>query len=456
MSFSHLDPTTDEAAWQKAGLSQLPVLDGSVLDSAQSLIVVGAHPDDEALGCAAVIARAAQLGLDTQVVSYTHGEGSHPRSPTHSREQLAQRREAEFHTAMRLLNPRAAIECRDLPDGQLTHHQETLTQHLTGLMQSAPRPAILAAPFHRDGHTDHDTLGQLARRVAKNLGVTLVEYPIWYWHWADPENTTWDHWYRLPDPPELDRRALYGAYPSQVQPLSDAPGDEPIVGSEFLAHFHRGYDTLLVAEHHSYDAQDAATVFDQLHSVTADPWQLASSEYEVTKRHALLSALGSGYHHTLEIGCSIGTLSAGLAEHSGQVTAIDASPTAIETARRRYGDRTTIDFQCLTVPFDWPEAQYDLVVLSEVGYFMAPAQLEQTLQLIHRSTDDIFTVALCHVRGEIADWPADAVSVHEQCRHFWPNATVVTTAHTEHYLLEVWRIDKTAAAARGLGGSDAS
>lgn len=456
MSFSHLDPTTQEAAWRQAGVDQLPRIDHHVLARAQRLIIVGAHPDDEALGCAALLATAAHIDLETHVVSYTSGEGSHPLSATHSAAELAQRRETEFHTAMRLLHPQATVELKNFPDGKLRHHEHQITQHLTELIAAGPAPVLLAAPFHQDGHTDHDTLGKLVRTVAKRANIPVLEYPIWYWHWAEPQDTRWHQFVRIPDPVALNRVALYAAYPSQLEPLSEAPGDEAIIGPEFLAHFQRGFDTVMVTDKRPNTANDAAEVFDELHAADEDPWQLATSAYEAQKRQALLDAMGTGYRRTLEVGCSIGTLSAELADHSVSVTAIDASQAAIDTAKKRYGKNSQIDFQCLTVPFEWPEGQFDLVVLSEIGYFMAPQQWEETLQRIHTTTDATFTLALCHWLGEIEDWPADAEAVHEQCRKFWPNATVVTTERTENYILEVLRIEKTTAQANQSGPADAS
>lgn len=452
MSFSHLDPTTPEQSWRTAGIEHLPTVDIGLLDRANRMIVVGAHPDDEALGCAAVLANAAQAGLDTHVISYTSGEGSHPSSPTHSPVQLARRREAEFRAAMQQLHPRALLEFGNLPDGQLRHHEDEIAQNLMGLVNAAPRPVILVAPYSQDGHIDHETLGRVAQHVAAQTGIVLLEYPIWYWHWADPQDTRWHQWHRVPDPSGLDRRALYKAYPSQVLPLSGAPGDEAIVSPEFLAHFQRGFDTLIISER-AYDARDAAAVFDQLHAEQDDPWSLTTSEYEQQKRQALLGIVGSGYRRTLEVGCSIGTLTMELAQRSEHVVALDASSAAIETARRRYWHQPNIDFHCLTVPFEWPEGQYDLVVLSEVGYFMAPEQLQKTLQRIHDSTDTTFVLALCHVLGEITGWPADAASVHQQCHDFWPEAKVVATADTQDYALEVLRIHKTTSA-RSPGAAD--
>lgn len=167
------------------------------------MIVTTVHPDDEALGCPALIATARQHGITTHVVSYTSGEASHPSSPSHTPGQLARHREDELHAALTILYPQATLELGHLPDGQLHAHVETITAHLTELVDAAARPTVLVAPFQQDGHSDHDTLGHIVQHVAAQRGTTLLEYPIWYWHWADPADPRWHQWQRVPDRPDL-------------------------------------------------------------------------------------------------------------------------------------------------------------------------------------------------------------------------------------------------------------
>ncbi len=45
---------------------------------------------------------------------------------------------------------------------------------------------VLCAPWRGDGHRDHRIAGEVAAEVADRLGLRLLEYPVWLWHWADP------------------------------------------------------------------------------------------------------------------------------------------------------------------------------------------------------------------------------------------------------------------------------
>ena len=56
---------------------------------------------------------------------------------------------------------------------------------------------------------------------------------------------------------------------------------------------------------------------------------------------------------------------------------------------------------------------FDLVVVSEVGYFLSPRDLEDLVERIRRSLTPDGVVLLCHWRHPIHGWPLDAAAVHE-------------------------------------------
>ena len=61
----------------------------------------------------------------------------------------------------------------------------------TGAWPSALVPlldgaGVCLATWRGDGHPDHEAAGAAAAAVCSRLGVGLVEYPVWAWHWDDP------------------------------------------------------------------------------------------------------------------------------------------------------------------------------------------------------------------------------------------------------------------------------
>ena len=124
------------------------------------------------------------------------------------------------------------------------------------------------------------------------------------------------------------------------------------------------------------DASARARRFDALYRDAIDPWNFRGSSYEREKYRATLAALPRPrYRRALEIGCSIGELSSLLRGRADEVLGLDVSTVAIDEARRAHGDTAGLHFETGEVPRDWPPGTFDLVVLSEVLYFLAPDEI---------------------------------------------------------------------------------
>ena len=80
----------------------------------------------------------------------------------------------------------------------------------------------------------------------------------------------------------------------------------------------------------------APEYFEDVYNAEDDPWNFAASEYEASKYAATLAALpGEHYESAFEIGCSIGVLTAQLAEKCESLLAVDVNDKALRQARRR-------------------------------------------------------------------------------------------------------------------------
>lgn len=439
VSFTHQDAGTSEADWAASGVATLPELpldDGEL--AAAAFIVLAAHPDDESLGAGGLMARLHALGADVRVLLCTAGEASHPDSPSTTPDQLASVRLREFGGALEQLVPDAGWRYLGLPDGKLAGHREHILAAVREAAAATGRPVdrvVLVAPYRHDGHTDHDALGFAAAEAAAAAGHGLLAYPIWYWLWAGPRDPAWQSWLRLPlsRAEEQAKAAAMAAHTSQVEALSGQAGDEVLLPPAFLEHFERHWETFAwqppaapvpgpgsagAAETRpGFAAADAEQLFDALHARSEDPWGYTSKWYEHRKRALTLAALPSRHYSAgLEIGCSVGALSAELAERCARFLAVDASSTALAHAAERLAHLPAAEVRHLTVPQDWPEGDFDLIVVSEVGYYLSRKELTALFERVKTALLPGGTLVLCHWRHPLDGWELDGDAVHAAAR----------------------------------------
>ncbi|UMA67147.1 nodulation S family protein (plasmid) [Roseivivax marinus] len=119
-----------------------------------------------------------------------------------------------------------------------------------------------------------------------------------------------------------------------------------------------------------------------LYSGTDDPWSHETSDYERAKHGETLRLCGSGPHrNALEIGCGNGVLAAALAPRCTRLTVVECIPAAAAAARRRlagFDHVAVVEGDARTLPVSAP----DLVVLSEMLYFLTPGEIATLAQAI--------------------------------------------------------------------------
>lgn len=388
------------------------------------LVVVGAHPDDETLGAGGLIRGAALAGWRVEVVTATAGEGSHPHSPTLTPRQLADVRRVELGEAISRLAPEATSTCLDLPDGSVAEHTTELVAALVATIGTDGADVLLCAPWRHDGHPDHEAAGRAAAVAATRTDARLLEYPVWLWHWGREHDLPWEQSLRLPlDAPTLAvKRTAIAAHHSQVRPLSAEAGDEVLLGADLLAHFDR--DEIFFARDDAVE-DDA---LDVVHRERPDPWQV-DSPYERRKRALTLASLPrEHYGRGLEVGCSVGALAVDLAQRCDHLLALDASEEAIDLAQRRTAAVVGIDVRRARVPDEWPSGRFDLVSVSEVGYFLSPRELDEVVELALHALADDGHLLLCHWRHQPVGWPLAGPMVHEA---FLATGATVLVEHQE-------------------------
>ena len=144
-----------------------------------------------------------------------------------------------------------------------------------------------------------------------------------------------------------------------------------------------------------------ADYFDDLYAKDADPWRFATSDYEREKYATTLAALPrERYKSALEIGCSIGVLTRQLAAHADALCAVDLAAKALDEAKHRCVDLLHVGFELMGVPAQWPPGTFDLIVLSEVVYYLDRNDLSALAARIRACISPGGDILLVHWLGE--------------------------------------------------------
>jgi cyclopropane fatty-acyl-phospholipid synthase-like methyltransferase len=145
--------------------------------------------------------------------------------------------------------------------------------------------------------------------------------------------------------------------------------------------------------------------FDALYMADPDPWNFAASPYERAKYTITLNALPKPRHESaLEVGCSIGVLTRLLASRCNAVLSIDVARTALVEARRRCADLPGARFEQMFAPEQWPEGEFDLILLSEVVYYLDREDVGRLAAKVTHSLAHDGSVILVHWIGS-TDYP---------------------------------------------------
>jgi SAM-dependent methyltransferase len=157
--------------------------------------------------------------------------------------------------------------------------------------------------------------------------------------------------------------------------------------------------------------------FEDLYTRSDDPWEFATSEYEREKYADTLAALGSArFERGLEVGCSIGVFTELLAERCEDLVGIDVSDRALARAQARLSGRPGVRLAQLTFPEEVPDGRFDLVVCSEVLYYLDPPAFELAVGRLRAVLESGATVLAVHWRPPTSSYPLRGDEVHDRLR----------------------------------------
>jgi cyclopropane fatty-acyl-phospholipid synthase-like methyltransferase len=122
-------------------------------------------------------------------------------------------------------------------------------------------------------------------------------------------------------------------------------------------------------------------------SAETDPWRYETSEAELAKyRRTLEVCAPTPGTVALEIGCATGVFTAMLASRCASVLGVDISETAIRRGYRRVSGFTNVRFERRTVPAEFPDGSFDLIVCSDLLYYFTEHDVRAVARKIEERT----------------------------------------------------------------------
>lgn len=448
MNYPDTDPVTlalrKEALYRDAPLQ--PVSD---LLAWKSTVVFAPHADDESLGCGGLVRHLRRLERDVAVVFVTDGGMSHPGSTQYNRKDRVDLRRKEALAACRCLDvPPERIAFLELPDGEAPfsfspEFSAAVERVLATIAAWAPDTFLV--PWRRDPHEDHRATWDICEAVRNKLdaAVRWIEYPVWMW---EARNVV-----ELPRVDEVIPWALdieselatkEKAIRSHASQWAGLISDDPTgfqLPESMIGQFLRPREIYFALPEKRFRSLDQQ-YFEAVYKDEADPWNFETSEYEKAKYASTVAALPTAvYQRALEIGCSIGVLTAQLAPRCAEIQAVDIAPRPLEVARQRLKHQTHVWFRQMQVPQEFPVGRFDLIVVSEVGYYWNYTDLRRSIDCIREALLPGGTLVLVHYTPYVPDYPLTGDEVHDAFTLQLTDAYLVHARRTDRYRLDVWK-----------------
>jgi len=144
--------------------------------------------------------------------------------------------------------------------------------------------------------------------------------------------------------------------------------------------------------------------FQRIYAASDDPWNFRTSAYEREKYAATLAALPARrFARGLEVGCSIGELTALISPLCNSLLGVDIVAEAVFAARLRWAEMAHVQFSQICVPGAWPSGSFDMVMLSEVLYFLSSSDICHLAERICESLAPNAVVLLVNWLGATDD-----------------------------------------------------
>lgn len=195
---------------------------------------------------------------------------------------------------------------------------------------------------------------------------------------------------------------------------------------------------------HAFDS----AYFDALYQSSNDPWGFRSRWYEQRKRALVLASLDRAwYRRVFEPACANGELAAALALRCDDLLASDFHAPAVAEARTRLAAHRNARVEQRRLPRDWPPGSFDLIVFSEVGYYLDPEALRLVLRQSRAALGTGGSFIACHWRLVIEGAMHCGDEVHALIRAEFGEAPMLRHLEDD-FVIELWSLDARSVAAR--------
>lgn len=204
------------------------------------LIVLAPHPDDESLGCGALLRAAACAGRRALVVQVTDGRLSHRASASVGPDALARLRAQEMQDAIRTLHPTIGLFELGFADCAVPVEPRAAIAVARLVARAAEDigASALLTPWHEDPHCDHAATAAIAGRTRALIPhLRLWSYPVWG-RFAPTVASAPARIVRFdPGPHRAAKAAAIACHRSQMTRLIDDDPEGFVMSAEMQAHF---------------------------------------------------------------------------------------------------------------------------------------------------------------------------------------------------------------------------
>lgn len=178
--------------------------------------------------------------------------------------------------------------------------------------------------------------------------------------------------------------------------------------------------------------------FEDKFAANSDPWRTRSSAYERRKRDDLSHVVGPGRHgRVLEVAAGNGSNTPMLSCRALRLTVTEGTSSGVHLIRRVVQDEARIDVHQLDLAEHLPGRRYDMVVVSEVLYYLPDRTFSSFAGEVSRTLRPGGSLILAHNKRYYPDAHRDGSKVHCQLlREMKVRMVPAYRCSTRHYSIE--------------------